>query len=200
MTAEQSLARFVDRFTMVYDRHYPHEIELVWEAVSNAEHLDVWMLPESRVERRLGGACAFGWGSPADHPDASYGTITAFEPPRTIEYTFEDGESHMRFDLEPAEGGTLLHFTLRFMPPPEDAPDAEPWVGSDLPAGPGTPWRPGFVAGYHEFLDDLGAFLAGEWTADDRAAHLSGDAAHQQRHEEWVGRYREHIRDRCPEA
>ena len=197
---EQPLATFVDRLTMVYERRYPHEIGLVWEAVSTAEHLDVWMLPESRVERRLGGACAFGWGSAADEPGASKGTITVFDPPHTIEYTFEDGWSHMRFDLEPAHDGTLLHFTLRFAPPPEDAPEQEPWTGGDLPAGPGTPWRPGFVAGYHEFLDDLGKYLAGEWNAADRAAHLSGDPIHERRHEQWVGFYRDHIRDKCPET
>ena len=198
--AEPALAKFVDRLTMVYERHYPHDIELVWEAVSTAEHLDVWMLPESRVERRLGGACAFGWGSSADEPGSTRGTITAFEPPTTIEYTFDDGWSHMRFDLAPADPGTLLHFTLRFAPPPEDAADEEPWTGGDLPAGRGTPWRPGFVAGYHEFLEDLGAYLAGTWGAPDRAAYLSGDPAHQRRHEEWVERYREHIRNHCPDA
>src|SRR3954469_518740 len=117
MTTEQQLARFVDRLTMVYERRYAHPIERVWDAVSTGEHLDVWMLPESRVERRLGGACVFGWGSSADEPAASRGTVTVFDPPTAIQYTFDDDASFMRFDLEPiAPAATALHFTLHFLP------------------------------------------------------------------------------------
>jgi uncharacterized protein YndB with AHSA1/START domain len=191
---DEPLATFVDRLTMVYERHYSHPIEDVWDAVSTGEQLDVWMLPESRVERRLGGACAFGWGGSASDPNATNGEVTVFEPNAAIQYTFEDGESYMRFDLEPAGDGTRLLFTLRFAP--NENPAEEPWTGSDLPAGPDTPWRPGFVAGYHEFLDDLYGYLQGEWTASDRAAHLAGE--HQDRHVHWVDIYRSHIANECP--
>jgi uncharacterized protein YndB with AHSA1/START domain len=180
---------------MVYERVYPHDIELVWEAVSTGEHLDVWMLPESRVERRLGGACAFGWGDSADHPAATTGTVTVFEPPTAIQYSYSDDWSYMRFDLSPVGAGTRLLFTLHFATRPDQAAE-EPWTGGDLPAGLNTPWRPGFVAGYHEFLDDLFAFLRGEWTADDRAAMLAGGEA--ERHEEMVVVYRAHIAKTCP--
>jgi uncharacterized protein YndB with AHSA1/START domain len=191
---EKTLARFTDRHTLVYDRTYPHEIDLVWEAVSTGEHLDVWMLPESRVERRLGGACAFGWGGPADVPEATTGTITVFDPPTAIQYTFSDGDSFMRFDLEPAGNGTRLLFTLHFLPSGQEADQDDP--GGDLPAGPDTAWRPGFVAGYHEMLDDLTLFLKGEWTAEDRAANL---ALHENElHQRTIARYRDHIRTTCP--
>lgn len=197
MIEERSLARFVDRHTMVYERVYPHDIELVWEAVSTGEHLDVWMLPESRVERHLGGACAFGWGSSADDPNATRSTITVWDPPRTVQYT-NDGEdgSFMRFDLRPEGSSTRLLFTLHFVagdPTPEDA-----YPGADKPAGPDTAWRPGFVAGYHGFLDDLGLFLDGEWTRADRMAsleHMETDV-----YLERIDRYREHIREQCPPA
>ena len=57
---QSSLASFVDRHTMVYDRWYPHDIALVFEAVSTGEHLDVWMSHDThdlahaptRAERR----------------------------------------------------------------------------------------------------------------------------------------------------
>src|SRR5438093_7474939 len=58
VVVDQPLARFVDRDTLVYDRWYPHDINLVFEAISTGEHLDVWMLPEPRVERCLGGQCS----------------------------------------------------------------------------------------------------------------------------------------------
>lgn len=195
MTADQELARFTDRNTLFYERVYPHDIERVWEAVSTGEHLDVWMLPESRVERRLGGACVFGWGSPADHPNATKETITVWEPPTTVEYTSEDG-SFMRFDLEAREESTRLRFTLHFLagdPTPEDA-----YSGADKPAGADTAWRPGFVAGFHDFLDDLRLFLQGEWSADDRAASL--EHIDTEEHVALIDRYRGHIARACPPA
>ena len=205
MLADQSsLATFTDRHTLVYERTYPHDIDLVWDAVSTAEHLDVWMLPESRVEQRVGGQCAFGWGGSADDPAASRGIVTVFQPPTTIEYTFEgdsavkSDSSFMRFDLSASgESSTRLLFTLHFVPAPGDDTD-HPYVGGDLPAGANSAWRPGFVAGYHEMLDDLRGYLLGEWTAADRAANL--EHVENERHLAVIDLYRDHIRRTCPPA
>jgi hypothetical protein len=149
------------------------------------------MLPESRVERRVGGACVFGWGSPADDPAASSGTVSEFSPPTTVVYSMDDG-GYMRFDLAPERDGTRLNFTLYFMP--TDTVE-DPYPGGDLPAGPGTAWRPGFLAGFHEFLDDLYGFLKGEWTADDRAKMLEDPHAGQHA---LIDDYRAYVRDNCP--
>jgi uncharacterized protein YndB with AHSA1/START domain len=198
---EQQLARFVDRNTLVYDRRYEHPIERVWEAVTTAEHLEAWMLPETRIDARLGGACAFGWGGPVDAEGASHGTVSVFEPMTAVQLTFVDG-SFMRFDLRPVGStATELAFTHHFLP--ATGREVEDHPGGDLPAGPDTAWRPGFVAGFHEMLDQLGGFLAGEWSLADNLEGLkafeadpAGDAAHQH----WVEIYRTHIRDSCPEA
>ena len=98
----------------------------------------------------------------------------------------------MRFDLATDGDGTRLQFTLYFMP--TDTVE-DPYPGGDLPAGPGTAWRPGFLAGFHEFLDDLYGFLKGEWTADDRAKMLADPQASQHA---LIDAYREHVRDNCP--
>lgn len=188
----EPLARFVDRDTLVYERHYDHPVELVFEAVSTAEHLNAWMLPGCMIERRVGGACAFGWGSPADHPDASRGTVSVFDPPRTIELTFEDA-SFMRFDVEPSGDGADLRFTLYF-PPGQGAYETDDEADA-LPAGADTAWRPGFLTGFHEFLADLPAFLGGEFTAEDRLESFETPA---QGHAELEGAYRDHIREHCP--
>ena len=190
MGVDQPLAQFTDRHTLVYERVYPHDIATVFEAVSTGEHLDAWMAPECRVERVEGGACAFGWGSPADDPMASRGTVTVFDPPHTVQYSFvgetayKGDASFMRFDLSPAGDGTRLLFTLHFLPAPDEAPMDYP--GGDLPV-PGTAWRPGFCAGYHAMLDNLTAFLAG--TLADGAP---GDEAR------WIEAYRAHISAHCP--
>lgn len=183
MIDEKTLARFVDRDTMVYDRVYPHPPELVWVAVSTGEQLNVWMLPESRVERRLGGACAFGWGGSADAPGAASGTVTVFDPPGAVQYTFDDG-SFMRFDLEPAGDGTRLRFTMYFLPM----------------EGEETAWERGFLAGFHEMLDDMVPFLRGEFTVHDRAAHLALAPDFDDRYQELLTAYRAHVRATLPPA
>jgi uncharacterized protein YndB with AHSA1/START domain len=198
LMTDRPLATFIDRHTMRYDRAYPHPIERVWDAVSTSEHLDVWLLPESRVEPRLGGRCAFGWGGPADDPVATTGEVTVFDPPSTIEFSFEDG-STMRFDLARDAGGTKLSFTLHFRLPGEKV---EEWPGGDLPAGPDTPWRPGFLAGFHQMLDELELFLRGEWTATNRQHHLAEFAAGRPdpEHLRLIDVYREHVATHCPPA
>ncbi|HVV38442.1 MAG TPA: SRPBCC domain-containing protein [Acidimicrobiales bacterium] len=198
MPVDQPLGEFADRHTLVWERRYPHPIEVVFEAVSTGEHLDAWMLPESRVERFEGGACAFGWGSPADDPAATRGTVTVFEPPTTVQYTFDGASAHkgdasfMRFDLSSEGDSTRLVFTLHFLPAPDEAPMDYP--GGDLPA-PGTAWRPGFCAGYHEFLDDLTAFLAGTLDAAAKMDELMS-GAHD--NAALIDAYRAQIAARCP--
>jgi len=77
MKTTMPLARFISRHAMVYERTYPHAIELVWEAVSTSSHLDVWLLPVTSVERRVGGRCSFTWGGP-DKPE-QVGEVTTFD-------------------------------------------------------------------------------------------------------------------------
>ena len=134
---EQQLARFVDRHTMVYEREYAHPIERVWEAVTTAEHMDAWMLPTCRIERRLGGVCGFGWGGPID--ESNLDTISVWEPPNHVEFLSPDGVSYMRFDLDGDDRSTRLQFTLHYVPGPDNAPMPED-PGGDLPGGLDTSW------------------------------------------------------------
>lgn len=200
MRTEQPLATFVDRHTVVYERTYPHPIRRVWDAVSTGEHLNAWMLPEVRVERRLGGSYAFGWGGSCDVPEATHGTLTVYDPPSAIQFMTADG-SFMRFDLAARGDTTHLLFTLHFLPPVDNEPvDGDP--GGDLPAGTGAAWRPGFMVGYHHMVDRLDAFLRGEWTLADNERDLARfvadgwDAADL----ELIEVYRRHIATECPSA
>jgi uncharacterized protein YndB with AHSA1/START domain len=199
------LATFDDRLTMRHTRVFPHPIELVWEAVSEGEHLETWLLPVSRVEPRLGGAFVFTWGSPEGTEGQSTGTIDEFDPPRSIRYRSDDG--YLQFTLEPVDDGTRLHFIQNFAPGTGLEPQEYP--GSDQPAGPDSPWRPGFCAGFHNFLDALGEFLAGKITYEQQrpfieAVHtgeFTGDfPPHVSRESEaaLIDRYRAHIAATCP--
>jgi uncharacterized protein YndB with AHSA1/START domain len=194
---EKALAQFVDRHTMVYERVYPHEIALVFEAVSTAEHLDVWLLPESRVERRLGGSYAFGWGGSCDVPEATRGTLTVYDPPTAIQYTTPEG-SFMRFDLDAEGDTTRMRFTLHYLPNVDNK--VEEYPGGDLPAGLDTAWRPGFLAGFHEMVDRLDGFLRDEWTAEDLQADLQRHMEGSGHDDELIAAYRAYVASSCPEA
>src|SRR5690349_13853162 len=108
----ESLATFDDRLTMRHVREYPHPIERVWDAVTMTEHLDVWLLPASQVERREGGKCSFSWGGPVDQ--SVPGTVSIFDPPNRVRYLDDDG-SYIQFDLESlGEVRTRLTFLQHF--------------------------------------------------------------------------------------
>ena len=176
MADDSMLAVFVDRTTMQHERTYPHAIESVWDAVTTSEQLNVWLLPVSKVERRLGGRCSFSWGGPEEM--SVVGEVTEWEPPRVVRYTFGDARSYLRFELFPDGDGTRLLFTQSFAEDEgTDASEDDAYPGADRPAGPDSPWRPGFVAGFHLMLDELDLYLRGEWTDADRARHLAAQIA-----------------------
>ena len=83
------------------------------------------------------------------------------------------------------------------------------WPGSDQPAGKDSPWRPGFCAGFHVFLDMLGEYLAGKFDLEAQRKYVAsvyaGEStydwppnADQSREEALIPVYREHIRRHCP--
>ena len=150
---DSALGSFDSRFAMRHVRTYPHPIELVWEAVTTAEHLNAWMLPQCEVDPRIGGKCSFTWGD--TNPDAwrDEMTIIEFDPPRVVDY------GGIRFELEPVDGGKATRLTfIQTMPPhPEQ----------------GDQWIPDFCAGFHRMLDRIPAFLDGKWTLDDNMAELA---------------------------
>lgn len=166
----EALAEFQDAHTLRYARFYPVEMARVWTAVTSAEHLNVWLYPVTKVEARLGGRCSFTWGAP-DDPTVE-GTVSRFDPPRRVRYELGP-ENWIQFDLRAVEGGTRFTFTQYFGPGFRHADDGR-LDGKDgaQPAGPGTPWRAGFIAGFHLNFRYLGEFLDEAWP-EQRIEHES---------------------------
>lgn len=207
---DETLGQFSDRQTLRYVRIYPVPLERVWRAVTTSEALNVWLYPVSRVEQRLGGRCSFSWGKPEDPTLA--GEVLRFEPRRCVRYGTPAG--YIQFELEPVEGGTRFTFTQYFHPdfrhPDGEFADDDP--SAALPAGPDTPWRPGFVAGFHLNFRQLGRFLEEDWPEaqlrDESArrvaiANAGGDRARlgagpESDWRELVDVYTTHIRETCP--
>ena len=163
--AEPRLARFIDRYTIEYERTYPHPIERVWRAISDPAQMSIWFAPIT-FEPRLGGAYRALW----EAPSMFNGVITAFEPPRLLRF----GGPHpgsgalWQYELEPVDGGTLVRFLQR-IPPGHDT--LARWPLDPPEAPPDTPWRPGTLSGWHLSLDHLGVLLDdAPWLGRDEPA------------------------------
>lgn len=176
-TAE--LARFIDRFTIEYVRVYAHPIERVWRAVSDPAEVSAWFWT-AVFEPRVGATYAFG-----DEASDFKGVITAFEPPRRIRFGGPEPHGplgYVEITLEAVAGGTRLTF-VQHSQPGFWRRDEWPIDPPELEEGPGLPWRPGTLSGWHGALDCLGELLDG---AEPRHSK-SGEG-------ELFALYREHMR------
>jgi len=219
--AEAELARFIDRFTMEYVRTYPHPIERVWRAIIEPEEFGVWFI-KGRLDARVGGRYWFG-------DDGFQGTVDAIEPPRLLRLGDDRSDQFFEYQLSEAAGGTRMRFVHHIPPagPYEEVfshPDYPDDAGGDLPGGLDTPWRPGFVGGFHAMFDELAEFLDGvpcgsrlsatrlsriaqAWTlrhadefSDDQRARIVRGLRGRERWNELNDIYRAHIKATIPPA
>lgn len=104
--ARADLARFIDRWTIEYVRVYPHPIERVWRAITDAKEISVWFW-QAKFDLRVGGAFKFG-------PDESglYGVFDAIDPPRLVRFKgpspAENHEGYFQFALAQLLGGKAV--------------------------------------------------------------------------------------------
>ena len=155
--ARAELARFIDRFTVEYVRVYPHPIDRVWRAVSDPAQVTAWFWTAA-FEPRVGSTYAFG-GADSD----MRGVITACDPPRLIRFGGPEPhgpEGFIEIALESVADGTRLKF-VQHSQPGFWRRDEWPIDPPDLDEGPGLPWRPGTLAGWHDALDSLAHVLDG---------------------------------------
>jgi uncharacterized protein YndB with AHSA1/START domain len=189
--AEAELARFIDRFTMEYVRTYPHPIERVWRAITEPEEFGVWFI-KGRLDPRVGGRYWFG-------DDGFQGAVGAIEPPRLLRLDDDSAGQVFQYELSEVADGTRLRFLYRFgrdhgfveKPDPSEKGEVSFDLGGDLPGGPGTPWRPGFLGGWHDFWDRLADHLDGAPVGSRRG---------RERWFELIRLYRAHIRATIPPA
>src|SRR5437867_263911 len=72
-----------DYATLTFERRIRHPVKLVWEAITEPEHLARWYLTKARVEAREGGSIEYLTG-PAQVRVT--GKILIWEPPRVFEH------------------------------------------------------------------------------------------------------------------
>ena len=135
-----------ERASVVFRRLLRHPIEEVWSAITDPKKVEVWFMAKLTRGDPPGGSLEML------HPGGVHATgrVLEWRPPRTYEYEWNippgpnvpRGEaSVVRWELTPADGGTLLVLTHRELTPPT----AET-----------------FVRGLKDFLDRLSAQLDGE--------------------------------------
>ncbi len=126
--------------TIAFERRYGHPIDVVWDALTNPEHLAQWYMTKARLDARPGGTIDYVSGISQFHVT---GKILTWDPPRVFEHEWNvdprqylpKGErSVVRWELTPDGDGTILRITHRHL--------------TDQTAK-------GFIAGTHAFLDRL---------------------------------------------
>lgn len=135
-----------EQATLHFQRRLPHPPERVWQALTDPRELVGWYLTDATIEGRNGGRVDLRAGPSRLHVT---GRILRWEPPRRLEHEWNiapcadlpAGEAaQILWELEPADGGTLLRLTHSRLH---------------------RPTALGFAPGTHAFLDRLTASLAG---------------------------------------
>src|SRR3989454_6611770 len=129
-----------DYATITFERRIRHPTQVVWEALTESEHLARWYMTRARLDARQGGSIDY-WSGPARYHVT--GKILVWQPPRVFEHDWNveprkelpKGEkSIVRWELTPDGDGTILRITHKRLT---------------------RPTAIGFVSGIHAFLDRL---------------------------------------------
>lgn len=133
-----------------FERRFEGTPTELWPYLTESEHLAAWITPGAVIDARVGGRITFPWGS--GQPPME-GEITVFDPPRVIEYQWNEGavRSVVRMELHASGDGTILILDHSGLPD-RDAP--------------------GFGAGWHSHLDWLAAVRAGAGAEFDQNARF----------------------------
>ncbi|UQN28743.1 SRPBCC family protein [Brachybacterium kimchii] len=107
---------------IVVRRRYPHPIDRVWRAVTEAEHLATWFPGAPEFELRTGGTVRFAEfaGDPAE-----FGEVLALDPPRLLRFTWDTDV--VTLELSGDDEGTELVLTDRLADRPAAASVATGW-------------------------------------------------------------------------
>jgi uncharacterized protein YndB with AHSA1/START domain len=91
---------------------YPHPPERVWRALTQAEALAVWLMPND-FEAKLGHRFTFRTKPRPGFDGIVRCEVIELDPPRTMTWSWEGGwvKTVVRFRLEPTATGTRLLFT-----------------------------------------------------------------------------------------
>ena len=137
-----TVEKVADTYHVRYERHLAHPVDTVFAAVTEPDELAAW-LARATLDPVVGGSVELRWQNAeggSQEPPVARGTVTAYDPPRLVEYD-TDIHGRLRFELTPEGDGTRLVFTVAIAMPAEHASKN--------------------VAGWHVHLEHLEAVLDG---------------------------------------
>ena len=141
-----SSGQFVHPHSVVWLRRLPVGIDAAWDLIATQEGLTGWwIVPVRRLELEIGGAFDHFWAQIVDR----------FEEKRFIEFHRPDDDpvrEVLRFEIRPHDEGVTDFCFIDTWAEGMEPPSAG--VGSEQPAGPGTPWV-GVLTGWHQTVDRL---------------------------------------------
>jgi uncharacterized protein YndB with AHSA1/START domain len=112
-----------------FKRRIAHPVEAVWRAITDPAELAGWFPSTVELDLRVGGKMVFTFAEMPlpDESSTMTGEVTDLDPPRL--FAFYWGGDHLRFELEPADGGVacLLRFTAMIDSKDKAARDAAGW-------------------------------------------------------------------------
>jgi uncharacterized protein YndB with AHSA1/START domain len=121
------------------ERSIGHDQDAVWRMLTEPRHFVQWLAPGT-IELHEGGRVRIDFGDSGVVIDSK---VLGFDPPRLLAYSWSSGDEPgrpLRWELAPADDGTLLTLTVR-LPADEDIAKA--------------------CAGFEAHLDMLAAALEG---------------------------------------
>jgi uncharacterized protein YndB with AHSA1/START domain len=128
-----------DRSALTFERRLAHPVERVWRAVTDPAELAHWF--PSAVHGDIAPGATLTFEFPGGEAPTMQGEVIEHDPPRCLAFTW--GDDMLRIELEPDDGGCVLHFVVLFDDAERASRDA---------------------AGWHVCLDLLERRLAGEAT------------------------------------
>jgi uncharacterized protein YndB with AHSA1/START domain len=161
-------ATIEDTPTLNFERRLSQPVDRVWRAITEPDELRHWFPSAVEADLRVGGKMKFTFEGHTLPDGSSFmpGEVTELDPPRV--FGFQWGEDHLRFELEPVDGGVGCALRLIVQ------------LGTRDKAA-----RDG--AGWHVCLDRLERLLA----ADDAPAAAGAS-------DDWRGLYEEYQRRGVP--
>ena len=123
---ETSYESIDGRPVLQLERRIGHPVAAVWTAITDGQELSRWFPSTVDGDLRPGERLTFEF---VDHPDVPdmEGEVTDVEEPRLLAFYW--GEDHLRFELEPAEGGeTDLRLTVLLGTDTKAARDGAGWT------------------------------------------------------------------------
>ena len=126
---------------VTFSRRLAHSPERVWEAITEADHLDAWFPTRIIGDRVAGAPLRFEFRN--GEGDDFAGEMLVFEPPQRLALRW--GDEILRFNIRPDGNGSVLDVDVSFDDKGKAARD---------------------TAGWHFCLDDLGAHLDGTTPSD----------------------------------